>query len=203
MFSGIVEAIGSVRSVRIRPGISEITLGSEIFHKNAPLTAVGSSVCVNGACLTVTSIRDSEADFSLAEETLRRTVLGQLKVGSRVNLERSLRLGDGLHGHMVLGHVDGQARVISREDEGDSVHLVLQAPEGLNRYIAEKGSVCLDGVSLTVGKVHPDTFSVYLIPHTLGVTTLSSLNKNDIVNLEVDCIARYVERLLQSQGVEP
>lgn len=157
---------------------------------------VGDSFCVSGACLTAVEVGVRSLTVELSEETLRRTTLGGLGVGRRVNLERALRLTDRLGGHLVTGHVDGIGVVLSRRSEGPSVRFEIQADPGVSRYLVEKGSICVDGVSLTLGECFGDRFAVYLIPHTLRGTTLQYLKVGDPVNLEADLIGKYVEKLL-------
>jgi riboflavin synthase len=160
--------------------------------------AVGDSVCVQGVCLTVTSITGKYFTADVSNETLSLTTLGTIQPNSSVNLEPSLRAGDPLGGHLVSGHVDGLATVTALARDGDSLRVTFAAPESLSRYIARKGSVSIDGVSLTVNEVRDDTFGVNLIPHTQTVTTLGQLKEGVRVNLEIDQVARYVERLLSA-----
>lgn len=190
MFSGIVkdrgEVVGAVTStLRIRaPLFAEVR------------AQIGDSVSVSGVCLTIREQLGSEAVFDLASETRRRTILGGLNSGSRVNLEPSLRLGEALHGHFVLGHVDEVGEVLAMVSEGENTQrLTITLPRAVSRYVVPKGSIAVDGVSLTVGEVDDRSFSVYLIPHTVAVTTLSELRVGQQVNLEADCIARYLEKL--------
>ena len=166
---------------------------------------LGASVAVSGVCLTVTAASPKHFEVEAAFETLSLTTLGDLAVGDVVNLEPALRMGDPLGGHLVSGHVDGVGRLESVEARGEARECWFSVPAELARYVAPKGSICIDGVSLTVNAVRDDRFSVGLIPHTLGVTTLGALGVGDRVNLEVDLLARYVARLLESgetaQGV--
>lgn len=182
MFTGIVQAVG--RIVRVAP--FEIETGSLGLSD----VAVGDSICVQGACLTVTALTQRGITADVSAETL--SVTAGLERPGAVNLEKALRMGDALGGHLVTGHVDGVAEVVAREG---SV-FKFRTPKNLTRYVARKGSVCVDGVSLTVNRVEGDAFEVNLIPHTLQVTTLSRLAPGVKVNLEVDLIARYVERML-------
>ena len=184
MFTGIVQAVG--RIVRVAP--LEVECGALDLSD----VAVGDSICVQGACLTVTSVGPRRFTADVSEETLR--VTAGLDRPGEVNLEKSLVVGDRLGGHFVTGHVDGVGEVVQRQ-EGV---VGIRAPRALSRFIAAKGSVCVDGVSLTVNRVGEDVFEVYLIPHTLEATTLGRLAPGVRVNLEVDLIARYVERLLPS-----
>ncbi|MCK4593870.1 riboflavin synthase [bacterium] len=197
MFTGIITEIGTV--TRLQPG------GLARLRVEAPRTAagleVGGSVAVNGACLTAVEVDAGGFVAEAMAETLARTNLGRLSPGSRVNLESPLRLGDALDGHLVLGHVDGRARLVERLPDGAAQRLVLELPDGtLARYLAPRGSVSLDGVSLTVIESGGRRFSVGIIPHTAGVTTLGELPPGWELNLEVDLIARYLERLGGDRG---
>ena len=201
MFTGIVTDLGEVRAVKPRAeGLHRITIGCG--YKRAELTE-GASVACSGVCLTVVGAgeEDGRAWFAAdaAAETLRVTTAGQWRHGTRVNLERPLKFGDELGGHLVAGHVDGIATVTAREDLTDMARFALRAPRELARFIAPKGSVALDGVSLTVNAVEDDAFSVLIIPHTLSVTTFGALGKGGAVNLEIDTMARYAARLLEAR----
>ena len=201
MFTGIVTDVGEVRSVEARAkNLSRLTITCS--YPRAELID-GASIGCSGVCLTIVGAgeEDGRSWFAVdaAAETLARTTVGRWRRGSKVNLERPLRLGDELGGHLVAGHVDGLANVVAREDLTDMARFVLRAPPALSRFIAPKGSVALDGVSLTVNAVEGDTFSVLIIPHTLAVTTLGLLHKDDDVNLEVDTMARYAARLMESR----
>jgi riboflavin synthase len=187
VFTGIVEATG--RIVGVQP------LALEIASSMTGL-ALGDSVAVNGVCLTVALLRDDSFTADLSEETLRRTNLGRLHVGSIVNLERPMRADGRFGGHIVQGHVDGTSTVIRVERRPGSTEVWFSLPEGLQRYLVEKGSVTVDGVSLTVASLDAQGFSVALIPHTLGVTTLAGLSEGSVVNVEVDVVAKYVQRLM-------
>ena len=199
MFTGLVQATGDVVAVREAAEGRALEIAAPL--RDADLT-VGASVAVQGVCLTVTASGGGRSTFQAAFETLSRTTLGSLAVGARVNLEPSLRVGDPLGGHLVSGHVDGIATVRSIALRGDALQVLIDVPEALRRFIAQKGSVALDGVSLTVNEVDATGFSVGLIPHTLAVTTLGSLAAGTRLNLEVDVLARYVARLLDtSSGV--
>jgi len=202
MFTGIVTDIGEVVSVGGRQGSLERVLIHSGY--DAATIAVGASIACGGPCLTVIARggRPHGCWFEVeaAAETLALTTVGEWAAGSRVNLERSLRIGDELGGHLVSGHVDGIAELLTREDLPDMARLFLRVPAPLSRFIAPKGSAALDGVSLTVNEVAGDTFSVLLIPHTLQVTTFGSLRAGAHLNLEVDQMARYAARLLQTAG---
>ncbi len=194
MFTGIVTDIGTVKSV------DEVNQGRRFeiaTNWNIDDLEIGASVCNAGTCLTVTDKTDHTFSVEAWEEALRLTTLSELKTGDRLNLERSLKVGDELGGHLVTGHVDGTARIVSIEQEGDATRFVLEAPEDLARFIASKGSVCLDGTSLTVNGVDGNRFDVLLIRHSLEVTTWGERQSGDPVNLEVDIMARYAARLAQ------
>ena len=197
VFTGLVEATGRLtRRTRRGPGY-RIAIACEL----RPLT-LGESISVSGACLTVTEIVQSGFEADVSVETNDRTTLGDLAPGGLVNLERSLRVGDRLGGHLVSGHVDGVAEVTAVEPAGEARRVVLRVPRELSAYIAPKGSVTLDGVSLTVNALLPDGFEIMLIPHTLRATTLGSIAPGRRLNLEVDVIARYVVRYLQVTSPE-
>jgi riboflavin synthase len=199
MFTGIVTDIGKVRSVEARANnLSRITIACT--YPRAELID-GASIACAGACMTVVGAgeEDGRVWFAVdaAAETLRVTNVGRWRHGTKVNLERPLKIGDELGGHLVSGHVDGLAALTTREDLTEMARLSLRVPAELARFIAPKGSVALDGVSLTVNDVEGDTFSVLIIPHTLKVTTLGALKAGDAVHLEVDQMARYAARLMQ------
>ena len=163
--------------------------------------ATGDSISVNGVCLTAESVADGRVTLHAVPETLARSTLGSLEAGDSVNVEPALRAGEPLGGHYVQGHVDAVGRVSSMQPEGDGARLVVEAPGDILRYCVEKGSIAVDGVSLTIAGLEPDSFAVALVPHTLAATTLSALAPGDEVNLEVDVLAKYVERLLQTRGL--
>lgn len=193
MFTGIVREVGRV--VSLDGDDSGVSVVIEA-PTTAPGVEVGGSVSIDGVCLTAESVEGDRLRFHAVPETLRRSSLGRLEPGSRVNLEPALRAGDPLGGHYVQGHVDGVGRVRGIEPDGDGVRVVVEAPRELLRYCVEKGSVAVDGVSLTVAAVTDDSFSIALIPHTLGETTLGDLLPDREVNLEVDVLAKYVEKLI-------
>ncbi|HXL87976.1 MAG TPA: riboflavin synthase [Streptosporangiaceae bacterium] len=197
MFTGIVEALGEVVEVEHLADSARLTIRSpEITSDAEP----GGSIAVNGVCLTVTGTAGGVFDADVMQETLKCSALTALTPGARVNLERSVRLADRLGGHLVQGHVDATAAVISRSpgDQWDVVRIAL--PPQLARYVVEKGSICVDGISLTVSAIADDWFEVSLIPETLKRTTLGFREPGDTVNLEVDVIAKYVEKLLTGRG---
>ena len=199
MFTGIVTDVGEVLLAEDRAeGLRRLTIGCAY---DSTSIAIGASIACSGVCMTAVSTgkqrnRDTFA-VDAAAETLRLTTVGRWKPGTRINLERSLKMGDELGGHLVSGHVDGLAELVMREDLTDMARLTLRVPKPLAKFIAQKGSVALDGVSLTVNEVTDDTFSVLIIPHTLSVTTFGALRAGDQVNLEVDVMARYAARLME------
>ncbi len=193
MFTGIVRERGRVTA--IEGDADGVRLRIEA-PDTAARTAVGDSVSISGVCLTATAVADGALAFDAVAETLSRTSLGRLQPGAEVNLEPALRAGEPVGGHIVQGHVDGVGRVRSLEPEGDGARLTVEAAPDLLRYTVEKGSITVDGVSLTIASLDDDSFSVALIPHTLAETTLSGLAPGDDVNLEVDVLAKYVERLV-------
>jgi riboflavin synthase len=200
MFTGIVSAIGQVRAVAPGP-ITRLTIASPY---DAAGVDIGASITHAGVCLTIVERRSEGAGMVHAveavPETLSKTTLGRLAVGDNVNLERALKAGEELGGHLLSGHVDGVGRVRSIVDESGSLRITVEAPPALMDFIATKGSIAIDGVSLTVAGVEADAFSVAVIPHTALVTTLGALRLGDMVNLEIDMIARYVARLLGRGG---
>ena len=196
MFTGIIQAIGTIVRAEARGGDTRLYVGAGGLDMSD--VANGDSICVSGVCLTAVAIDGSGFAADVSTETLSRTILGSLKSGDRVNLEKSLRLADRLGGHLVSGHVDGVGRVLAVEPDARSQRWTLEVPRELARYIAAKGSVCIDGVSLTVNEVASNRFGVNLIPHTIGATTFQHKRVGDAVNVEVDLIARYVERLHSS-----
>ena len=189
MFSGIIESIGEVVAVGRRAGAVELTIRSALSGWKH-----GESVAVSGACLTVTRARRGAFSADVSAESLRRTTLGTLRAGARVNLERSLRLSDRLSGHLVFGHVDGVGEVRSIVPEGDGALYTFALPATLGALLVEKGSIAVDGVSLTVFRCTARSFTVAVIPHTAAVTTLGERRPGDRVNLESDMLARYVDR---------
>lgn len=197
MFTGLV--LGKGKLVEKRPSGGGMVFGLEAdFDLSDP--EEGESIAVNGVCLTAMRIHERRFTVDVSPESLSRTNLGELAVGSVVNLERALRLADRLGGHLVSGHVDAVASIIERKPEGDFVRFTFSVPSGFGRYIIEKGSICIDGISLTVNHCDEKTFSVAIIPHTLEVTTLGGRKQGDTVNIEVDLIGKYVEKLLTVKG---
>jgi riboflavin synthase len=194
LFTGIVLDVGKVQSRETRGGDARIVIAFDRFDPSG--IRIGDSICVQGCCLTATELLGRAFAADVSRETLSLTTLGDLAVGSPVNLEPSLKAGDALGGHLVSGHIDGVAEVISISGDARSQRLKFGVPGDLARYIARKGSVAVDGVSLTINEVEDATFGVNIIPHTQTVTTLGKLTVGARVNLEVDQVARYVERLL-------
>jgi riboflavin synthase len=193
MFTGIVQSTGHINAITPRGGDVEIVVASPgLDFTNV---AIGDSIAVNGCCLTVTKLQGSWFFADASRETLNITTLGGWNVGTAVNLEKALCAGQALGGHYVTGHVDGIAQVTTLHTDARSTRMEFEVPAALARYIAKKGSACIDGVSLTVNEVGERTFSVNLIPHTLAVTVLKDYRIGTPVNLEVDIIARYLERL--------
>lgn len=203
MFTGLVSALG--RIVSIKDGdVRRMTVSSPF---DADTIALGASIAHAGVCLTVVACRKTqmgaEYDLDVSPETLSKTTLGSWKAGDGVNLERALKVGDELGGHIVQGHVDGVGRVTARTDEDGWIRFIVEAPTDLSPFIAYKGSIAVDGVSLTVNRVEGDEFELMIIPHTAEVTTLGALQAGARVNLEVDVMARYAARLMQARDVAP
>jgi riboflavin synthase len=194
MFTGIVQDTGTVAALTVRGG--DVRLAIRVGRFDLSKTAIGDSICVQGCCVTAVTVTGDLFEADLSRETLGLTTLGTLAVGAPVNLEPALRAGDALGGHLVSGHVDGVASVVAATTDARSTRLVIEVPAELARFIARKGSVAVDGVSLTVNEVAGTRFGVNLIPHTRDVTTLGNLVPGAVVNLEIDQVARYVERLL-------
>lgn len=193
MFTGIIEAVGRISDLDHHGEDARLWIDTGTLDlADMP---IGASLAVNGVCLSLVAQEDQTVAVDVSAETLRCTTLGNLHTNSRVNLEGALRLNERLGGHLVSGHVDGVGTVISAESSGESLVVRVQAPHELARYLAAKGSVCIDGVSLTVNTVEAAEFGINLIPHTREVTTLGQLQRGSQVNLEVDLIARYLERL--------
>lgn len=193
MFTGLVRDIGTVVSAEEKDGGRRIEIETNIDLEKVP---VGASVACSGVCLTVIEKSKNSFWIDASEETLRKTLIGQWQVGSRVNIEPSLHLGDEIGGHFVFGHVDGTAMIKEIVPEGNSTKLVIEAPGNLSQFLASKGSVSLDGVSLTVNAVEGQRFTVSIIPHTMEQTTFRFLKEGDAVHIEVDMLARYVQRML-------
>ena len=196
MFTGIVTDIGDIRSFE-RRGDLRARIGT---HYDTQSIDIGASIACSGVCLTVVQLGPDWFDVEISAETLDKTNVGAWVEGQKINLERALKLGDELGGHIVSGHVDGLAEIVEMRPEGDSVRFTFDAPRSLARFIAPKGSVALDGTSLTVNEVEDTRFGVNIIPHTQEVTTWGASKVGDKVNLEIDTLARYVARLAEMQG---
>lgn len=197
MFTGLIEEVGSVASVVRRGPMIDLTVGAKTVLGDVK---TGDSIAVSGVCLTVTAFGNSWFTVQAVSETLSRTTLGEARAGTPVNLERSLKLGDRLGGHIVQGHVDGVGRIVSRRGDTGNVTFGIAPEKELERYIAEKGSVTVDGISLTVTYARPGEFGISIIPHTMAETTLENARAGDRVNIETDVLARYVEKLLGGSG---
>jgi riboflavin synthase len=197
MFTGIIQAVGSLAALEQRGGDVRIS----IHAGKLPMAEVapGDSIAVSGVCLTVVGKTAQGFEADVSRETLRLTTLGTLSRHDPVNLEKALTLATRLGGHLVSGHVDGLGEVVARSDDGRSARFTIRAPDALARYIAVKGSICVDGVSLTANAVDGATFELNIVPHTLAETTLAGFRQGRLVNLEVDLVARYLERLLPGE----
>ena len=199
MFTGIIQSKGSIKEIFSSSDGARLKINTNALDLSD--TNVGDSIAVDGVCLTVTELTESSFTADISNETLTCTTFSALKQGKNVNLERSLRVNQGIDGHLVSGHVDGIGAVSSIEKDGDSVRIKIEVQGDIIKYIAKKGSICINGVSLTVNSVENNFFDVNIVPHTLSATTLGDLSLKSNVNIEIDQIARYVERLL-SQNVE-
>ena len=196
MFTGIIKAKGTIRAMETRGGDVRLSVRSD----GLPWSDydVGESIAVNGVCLTAVALLEDGFDTDVSVETLNVTALGDLGVGSPVNLEPAISLGERLGGHLVSGHVDCTGRVLARDGDARSIRLAIEIPKEYARYVAKKGSVCVDGVSLTVNEVSGNTFELNIIPHTADVTIIDDYAAGTVVNVEVDLLARYLERLLDT-----
>jgi riboflavin synthase len=200
MFTGIIEGLGTVAAVRpTGPGKRlAVAAGFDLTG-----TKVGDSISVSGACLTAVAVSGRQFEADVSPETLARTTFGSVRVGERVNLERALRLSDRIDGHLVSGHTDGTGVIDSRETVGNVVIVTVAAAETITRYMILKGSVAVDGISLTINRLEADRFSVSIIPHTAALTTIGFKQKGDPVNIEVDLIGKYVEKFLSARSSRP
>ena len=199
MFTGIIEEIGSINSTDMTQGSGELKITARLILDDAKL---GDSIAVNGVCLTITRINGWELSFDVSVETLRRSNLGGLKRGDRVNLERALAVGDRFGGHMVSGHIDGTGTLLAKKDEGNAIIFTFKTPPEIMHFLIEKGSVAIDGISLTVTGFNNDSFTVAVIPHSLQQTTLGNNKIGTTVNLENDLVAKYIEKLTQPRNAE-
>jgi riboflavin synthase len=200
MFTGIVTALGTIRSIDPIGAGKDMRLVIHAPWEDTASIALGASIACSGCCLTAVELGADWFAVDVSAETLSCTTMGTWAVGSQVNLERSLKVGDELGGHIVSGHVDGVGRTVSAVPENGSIRWTFQVPQDLARFIAEKGSIAINGVSLTVNAVRGDTFGVNIIPHTASVTSFATLQPGDAVNIEIDMLARYVARLAEAQS---
>ena len=194
MFTGIIQMMGTVVDIDKQRGDVRFYIQSDFDLNTVPM---GASICHAGCCLTVVEKNGDVFAVDVSAETLSKTTLGSWQVGTQINLEPSLKVGDELGGHIVSGHVDGVAKIVSIKPEGDSHRLVIEAPNVLAKFIAPKGSVALDGISLTVNEVNDNQFGINIIPHTWDVTTLGQCKVGDELNIEIDLMARYAARLME------
>ena len=197
MFTGLIQSIGKVRTLKQQGHSAQLQITSSLVNEDLQL---GESIAVNGACLTVIAWDKGSFTVDVSPETLSCTTLGQLKGSQSVNLERAMRLSDRLGGHLVSGHIDCVASVKRRYEDQNAIRFEFEVPQNVIRYLVEKGSVAIDGISLTVNKVEADMFSVAVIPHSLEMTTLKDCREGSQVNVETDLLGRYVERLLQGKN---
>lgn len=198
MFTGIIEAVGEIKRVEQQQGDVRLTVATANLDLSD--AQLGDSIAVNGVCLTAIELTKGRFVADVSNETLSATTMGQVKAGSAVNLECALQAQTRLGGHLVSGHVDGVGQVIERKSDARSIRFSFSLPKELGRYVAQKGSICIDGISLTVNTVDDTSFSVNIVPHTLEMTTLGKRQIGDSVNLEVDVIARYLERLMMGNA---
>jgi len=194
MFTGIIQAQGSIKEIRSSNKGAVFVLNSNSLDLSD--VSIGDSIAVNGVCLTVTQLDENSFSADVSQETLNCTTFSQSKQGQNVNLEKSLRLDQGIDGHVVSGHVDGVGKVTLIAIEGESTRMKIKVDDNLIKYIAKKGSICINGVSLTVNEIDSNVFGVNIVPHTFSVTTLDELKVNSQVNIEIDIIARHIEQLL-------
>ena len=199
MFTGIIEEIGKIRNIRKGSSSSRLTIHGPFVLNN---TKIGDSIAVNGVCLTVTRIDNDDFQVDIMAETLRRSNLGELNMGDLVNLERALSLNQRLGGHIVSGHIDGTGEIISMKKEDNAVWITIGTSMDILRYVIYKGSIAIDGISLTIAHVDEKAFKVSIIPHTGATTTLLKKSQGDMVNLECDIIGKYVEKLLLSDNLK-
>ena len=199
MFTGIIQALGKLEGIERRGG--DVRLRVALNGMASEEFSVGDSIAVNGVCLTAIEKPTTHLVADVSKETLSLTTLGNLDIGDLVNVEAAMKAGDRLGGHLVSGHVDGMGKLVEAKDDARSWRMVFEAPQDISRYIARKGSICIDGISLTVNGVDGHYFDVNIVPHTWEHTNLHTRSAGDFVNLEVDVIARYLERLLQAGEV--
>lgn len=200
MFSGIVEEMGALKTIEKGLGGARLSILASTVLQDLK---IGESISVSGTCLTVTGIDAQDFSVDISSETLNRTTLGLALVGAPVNLERALKLNERIGGHLVTGHIDGMGVVRGRVQDGNSFHITIEAPEEILRFCVQKGSITVDGISLTINAVTEKSLSIAIIPHTAKMTTMGLKQTGDSVNLETDLIGKYVERLLQNSGYLP
>ena len=196
MFTGIIEGLGTITAVRPADQGRRLSIEADFVMDR---TGIGDSIAVNGACLTAVRVSGRQFDVDVSPETLQRTTLGETRVGTRLNLERALRLSDRLDGHLVSGHIDGTGTLTHRKTTGNAIFIGFSVPESLARYMIKKGSIAVDGVSLTINTCDARGFEVCIIPHTAQLTTIGQKKAGEKVNIETDIIGKYVERLLSAQ----
>ena len=197
MFTGIIEGLGAVSALRSTGQGRRMTVEAD-FDLNQ--TKIGDSLCVSGACLTAVKIDGRHFEVDISPETLQVTTFGQAKIGQRVNIERALKLSDRIDGHLVSGHIDGVGSIRQRETVGNAIIVTIEVPEALTRYMINKGSVAVDGISLTINACDAGSFSVSIIPHTAKLTTIGLKNKGDPVNIETDMLGKYVEKFMHARS---
>ena len=193
MFTGIIEGLGTIREIRSEDQGKRMTVDADFFLEQ---TKIGHSICVSGACLTVISIDNKRFTVDVSPETLAKTTFKSAKIGDRVNLERALRLSDRIDGHLVSGHIDGIGTVTLKQNIGNAIIVSFKVPEFISHYMIQKGSVAVDGMSLTINHCGHDSFGVSIIPHTAKLTTIGFKKAGDLVNIETDLIGKYVERFV-------
>lgn len=193
MFTGIIEELGSVKDIKKDAKGARLSINAKVILEG---TRIGDSITVNGVCLTAVRVSENSFDVEIAPETLKKTNLGELKTGEKVNLERALKLSGRLGGHIVTGHIEATGKIKEKKTAGNSYLFFIEAPKEILRYIIQKGSIAVDGISLTVVDLTERSFSIAVIPHTLDVTTLGTKGAGDTVNLETDIIGKYVEKML-------
>jgi riboflavin synthase len=196
MFTGIIEAMGTIRGIQAAGQGRRLTVEAGFSLET---TAIGDSIAVNGACLTAVRITGSRFEADVSPETLSKTSFGGIRIGDRVNLERALRLSDRLNGHLVSGHVDGVGSLQSKTRAGNAVLITIAVPQALSRYMIRKGSVAVDGISLTINDCGPGFFEISVIPHTAAITTIGLRNPGDEVNIETDLIGKYIDQLMRPE----
>lgn len=197
MFTGIIEGVGTVAQVRPMDGGSRLTVAADFSLDG---TGIGDSIAVNGACLTAVSLQGARFTVDVSPETLSKTTFKSIKIGDRVNLERALKLSDRLDGHLVSGHIDGLGTITGKQNQGNAIAVTFSVPEFLSRYMIPKGSVAIDGISLTINSCENQSFNVSIIPHTAKITTLGFKETGARVNIETDMLGKYVEKFLSGRG---